>query len=152
MKIRIIVPALFAIGLFSACATTPPRPLYTGAVPPQDPSPCASGKGVQHKVHPIVCIDDSVHPAKADPDEIFVAKKNRKNKPVIINFFTKSGTNKLDIVFKDTRCVTKEDCTGDGHCTAKMNPNAVTDEVCKYDIWVNDQKTDPTVIVQTCCL
>ena len=93
-----------------------------------------------------MCIDDSVTPPTYRPDPIFAAPG------VMLNVFTKSAKGTLDLDFgTDRDCVDQKICSK-GHCVVVISANLYGGRQCKFDVLLNGQRYDPTVIVQTCCL
>lgn len=117
-------------------------------------SPCSNGNGSENRQAPIVCVDDSQRTLSVSPEPIHVhdVLATGGGQPVILHWYTKSGTGDLQVEIQPG-CVVREMCDGRGHCWARSVPGKERRE-CKYDVWINGgqhERLDPTVVIQPCC-
>lgn len=114
--------------------------------------PCGTGAGSADRDAPIVCVDDSGSTLTVSPDPIRVNEKHSKTRaPVVLQWFTKSGRNDLEIRMEEG-CVEPVKCDGKGHCMTKALGTNGTEKRCKYTIWTDKHpKLDPDVIITPCC-
>ena len=103
---------------------------------------------------PIVCVNDAMRALTVSPDPVRVhdvLESDRKS-PVVMHWFTRSGSGDLRIKMREEGCVRDVNCDGRGHCMARSIPGA--SKQCKYDVLVNDgqhEPLDPTIVITSCC-
>jgi len=117
-------------------------------------SPCgANSRGEANRQAPIVCVDDSARTLTVSPDPVVVhdALEADRNAPVVVHWFTTSGTGNLQVEI-EPGCVEAQRCDGNGHCSARSVPHSAAR--CKYDVWIDDgqhDRLDPTIVISPCC-
>jgi len=133
-----------AVLVLTTCAHTPDNPALVG-------NPCSAGAGKDDRNAPIVCVDDTGEALSVNPDPIRVHDVGQSNRrPVVIHWWTRSGSNDLGIKVADG-CVTNVRCRG-GHCMAKTKPTDASGAQCKYDVWTGKHpRLDPDIIIVDCC-
>lgn len=125
----------------------------------RDFSECASGVGSSDRNHPLICVDDTtlsanpmtvtVNDRAANPDH------TPSSVPVIVKWATRSGGGTLGLQMKDKGCFEPGSikCHG-GRCWAKTRKivDGKTPVQCEYDLNLSGRVSDPTVIVEPCCM
>ena len=154
-QVRILLRWFLLATAVLALATCAPT-----AKGPDDPglraNPCNTGAGKDDRHAPIVCVDDLGGTLSVNPDPINVHDEGRgsggrgNGEPVIIHWWTRSGTGDLGIQVADG-CVTDVNCRG-AHCMAKTLPKDGSGARCKYDVWTaKHPRLDPEIIIVDCC-
>jgi hypothetical protein len=111
-------------------------------------------RGSANPQMPIVCVNDAMRTLSVSPDPVRthdVLETDRKS-PVVLHWFTRSGSGDLRIKMRDEGCVRDIKCDGRGHCMAHSIPGA--SKQCKYDVLINDgqhEPLDPTIVMTSCC-
>jgi hypothetical protein len=141
---------LFGIALtIAGCASAPAVDMGGGK---PFGGPCSSPRGDANRQAPIVCVDDSSRTLVVSPDPVTVddALSRDRKSPVMMHWFTRSGTGDLQVEI-EPGCVAEAKCDGRGHCSARTMPGST--KSCKYDVWVTgkSERLDPTIVVTTCC-
>lgn len=146
IRYRFLLPIVLAVLAFSgACrSATPVPPLGHGCVPTTRPEA------------PIAVIDDSGSQLSVDPPHLVTYDEYPKGsgRPMVILFFTRSGTGDFRIVEKNGNCIASQDCVaGAGLC--RVTVKKIEDgrpRTCDYGV---DMKGfpyfDPTITVNPCC-
>jgi hypothetical protein len=148
---RIVVLLLTPLGIAGCAASgatdSQPSGIMRG-------SPCAgNAAGEASRQAPIVCVDDSARTLSVRPDPVAIhdVLENNRSAPVVLQWFTTSGTGDLQLEI-EPGCVSDVRCNGRGHCTARSVPRAARS--CKYDVWINGgnhDRLDPTIVISPCC-
>jgi hypothetical protein len=133
----------------SACAANN-RPLS---------NPCADGKGSGDRKGRIVCIDDTGTgnlTTNPEPVEVWERTSRWFGKPVKIDWYTVSGTGRVEIDVAPATCVTVTNNAGPGQAFAitKPVPQGKSRERCKYTVTIPDSKfppLDPDIVIIRCC-
>ena len=146
--LNMIGSALVILTLTAACGTTQgPR------------SRCAAGSSRPEA--PVVCIDDTGTRLSVSPErvEAYDRDPEKQGHPMVILFFTKSGSGDFQIVPRSGNCIepqTEHHCPPNaGLCrvhVVRKAPNDTEAEVCKYDVVMKGFTTlDPWVVTKPCC-
>ncbi len=116
-------------------------------------SPCPSGGGSVSPNFPLICIDENLN---ADPSTIRINARMSDGQgkptpyPVMIQWWTRSGTGNLGIEFQKKGCVDWLKCDGSGHCWGPTK-NVSAKTSCDYTVNLEGRINDPTIIIQPCC-
>jgi hypothetical protein len=143
LRWTLLVPAALVL---AACASSG----SSGGSGTQLANPCRTGPGTAERSAPIVCVDDTGATLTVNPDPIEVHDEGAGRAPVVIHWWTRSGSNDLGIEI-EPGCVTAVNCRG-GHCMARTLPKDGGSARCKYDVWTGKHpRLDPEVIIVDCC-
>lgn len=116
--------------------------------------PCSDVMGSPFKAGPIICVDDTATSLSVTPDtiEVWDSVPNQPNTPVMLQWFTSSGTGDLRIVPSDpAKCPLKDSKAAvPGHYWLQTIPGQTT-EGCKYTVFVGTRQKDPTIVITPCC-
>jgi hypothetical protein len=138
---------VLALIVFAGCAS------HNAAPPGASGGPCANGNGVSNRQAPIICVDDRARKLAVDPDPITIhnVRKNDMASPVMVHWYTRSGTGDLQLKIEEG-CLAEIKCDGRGHCQARTEPKSL--KSCKYDVWITGDQhelLDPTIVIVNCC-
>lgn len=118
-------------------------------------SACPGGSGSGNPNHPLICIDDTTlyaHPNIVRVNDMeAMPGGGASSHPVMIHWWTKSGSNNLGVYFTQKGCVDWLKCNANaGHCWAQVK-DVVAETKCAYTVNLDGSKNDPVIIVQPCC-
>lgn len=106
---------------------------------------------------PIVCIDNTRSRLSVDPFRVVAYDEYPRNsgRPMVILFFTKTGTGNFKVVEKKGNCIADQDCVeGAGLCrvTVADVKDDERERLCEYDIEMPGfPPMDPEMLIKTCC-